>query len=93
MDRASQSPHLNPIRTPGSHNLMPLFPSRYAYSSSRPPSMTSEEAPSLSQCISVHTPGQPGFADPDSTIDGHARDDVVYGGDSQYGRLSDLQGK
>lgn len=93
MDRASQSPHLNPTQALGSHNLMPLFPSRYAYSSSRPPSMTSEEAPSPSQCISVHTPGQSGFADPQPTIDGHARDDVVYGGDSQYGRLFDLQGK
>ena len=93
MDRASQSPHLDPSRAMGSYNLMSLFPSRYAFSSSRPPSMTSEEAPSPSQCISVHTPGQPGFADPQPTIDGHARDDVACGGDSQYGQLFDLRGK
>lgn len=86
MDRASQSPHLNPPQT------MTLFPSRYAYSS-RPPSMTSEEAPSPSQCISVHTPGQLGFADPQPTIDGQAGDDDVYGGYSQYRRLFDYQGK
>lgn len=55
--------------------------------------MTGEEAPSPSQCISVHTPGQTGFADPQPMIEGHARDDVFYGGDSQYGGLFDLQGK
>lgn len=92
MDRASQSPHLNPTQTMGSYNLKTLFLSRYASFTSRPSSMTSEEAPSPSQCISVHTPGQHGFANPQPTIASHAEDDV-YGGDSQYGRLFDLQGK
>lgn len=107
MDRASQSPHLNPTQTPRSHITMPEHSSPYAYaltgppflsasynaSSSSPPSMTSEETPSASQCISVHTLAQPGFADPQPLTDSNERDGVLYGGDSQYWRLFDLRGK
>lgn len=55
--------------------------------------MTSEEALSSSQCISVHTPAQAGFDDPQPKIDGSARDGVSFGADSPYGRLFDLRGK
>lgn len=107
MDRASQSPHLNPTQTPRCYFTMAGLPPSYAYpstgnpwlsasyndSSSRPPSMTSEEAPSPSHCVSAHTPAQSGFADTQPMIDGNARDDVSYGADSTYRQPFDLRGK
>lgn len=106
MGRASQSPHLNPTQTPRCYittaGLLPPYacpstrnpwlPASNNASSSRAPSMTSDEAPSPSQCISAHTPTQSAFADTQPIIDGNARDGVSYGADNSYRQL-DLRGK
>ena len=107
MDQASQSPHLNPTQTPRYYITTAGLPPPYACpstgnprlsasnnaSSSRAPSMTSEEATSPSQCISAHTPAQSAFADIQPMIDGNASDDVTYDADSSYRQLFDLRGK